>query len=128
MISDIKYFTDASYSPQTGIGVIVIKKVIGENKIDLVKKFTDKKNSELEKIGIEICYNDAIQNHYNANVSIYTDCKSGINEYNDLKNIKINWIKGHCPKKDRTNENEKMFREVDIKARKELRNLTKYVK
>ena len=123
-MTSIKYFTDASYSPQTGLGVIVIKKVNGNNITDLVERYKGKKNSELEKIGIEKCYNDAITNHYNTFVSIYTDCKSGINEFDCSANIEINWIKGHCPKKDRITEDEKYFREVDIKARKELRKMT----
>ena len=119
----IRYFTDASYSPQTGLGVIVIKKVIDKEVIDYIQNYQGFKNSELEKIGIDFCIHNGKTEHPNTEIQIFTDCESSLSNYTLLPDVSVQWIRGHLPKRDRIHENDQFFREVDLKARKELRKL-----
>lgn len=119
----IRYFTDASYSPQTGLGVIVIKKVIDKEVIDYIQNYQGFKNSELEKIGIDFCIHNGKIEHPNTEIQIFTDCESSLSNYTLLPDVSVQWIRGHLPKRDRIQENDQFFREVDLKARKELRKL-----
>lgn len=122
----LKYYTDASYSPQTGFGVIAIRKVVNSNMItDSTTTYHGIKNSELEKIGIEICIRDAQEqcNTTGSMIHVFTDCESSISNYESEINLKVHWIQGHLAKKNRISEDDRHFREVDLKARKELRKL-----
>lgn len=117
------FFTDASYSPQTGIGVIVVKQVVDNEEIDFVFHHQGIKNSELEKLGIDICVHSAVAAGMPAH--IYTDCQSALSSYSNVPNATFHWIQGHLAKKDRTSAPDRYFRAVDLKARKELRRLLK---
>lgn len=98
MTSELKYFTDASYSPQTTLGVIAIKKVFNNVETDYIHVYKGLKNSELEKVGIKLCVYNRNTEHADTYANVFTDCESSIHNLN-FPNVSLNWIKGHMPKK-----------------------------
>lgn len=120
----LKFFTDASYSPEMKVGVVVtLETVDGIEMEPIVTVHNNVKNSQLEKIGIERCIEIGI-NKTDGQFTIYTDCESSIKFYNnDLINIK--WIKGHKSKSSRISFEDLTFRKVDLLARKNLRQIVK---
>jgi hypothetical protein len=106
----MELFTDASYCHKTGVGVISIDIYVNDeliNKMDRI--YQDIKNSDLEKLGIDICHEHAYGNY-----TIYTDCKSS-------KSNNIIWIKGHG-KVSKHNSLRMKFRRVDIRSRNIMRS------
>lgn len=115
----ISFFTDASYSPHTGLGIIVTMEVVdGIAKEPIVTEHIGIKNSQLEKMGIKRCIDLANERL----VTIYTDCESGIKDITSDK-ISFNWIKGHKKSANIKTGNDIFFRKVDILARRELRRI-----
>lgn len=113
-----KFFTDASYCNKTKIGVISLDVYLNEILI-LSKdfKYQDIKNSELERIGINICLKE-IEHNGITNYTIYSDCLSYISKINEIVNIE--YIKGH-KKLELMGFNDIYFRIVDKRSRKILR-------
>lgn len=105
----MEFFTDASYCNKTGLGFISIDIYLNDVLIKQIDKiYRGIKNSELEKIGVDICHEN-VEGDY----IIYTDCNSN-------KSDKICWIKGH----GKVNKEDKLrtrFRIVDIRSRKIMR-------
>jgi hypothetical protein len=134
MSNIVECYTDASYSPQTGLCVIGYK--IDNHNI-ITECLTNIKNTQAELYAvekcIEICKNtyfvqNEINNNNNISIIIYTDCQRALqNNYND-KNIKVNLIKldGH-KKGSLKNDKDKIFSLVDKKVRKVLRENVKKI-
>lgn len=119
-MSFIKCYTDASYCNETKIGIVCYDVYIDNICVHSeIHSYQKEKNSELEKIGIDKCIEYCETRYHTLNIIIYTDCKS--NNKNCPNNISILWIKGHN-KKSLLDENGLRFRNVDIRARSELKS------
>jgi len=140
MSNIVECYTDASYSPQTGLCVVGYK--IGNHNI-ITECLTCIKNTQAELYAVEKCI-EICKNFYSKNtcfsqngidndnisisIIIYTDCQRALqNNYNN-KNIKVNLIKldGH-KKGSLKNDKDKIFSLVDKKVRKVLRENVKNI-
>lgn len=117
-MEQIKYYTDASYCPITKNGIICFDVYNNELMDSFTHKYKNIKNSELEKIGIDLCIEHSTNNNFER-IIIFTDCLSAFGKsYPQF--VKLNFIKGHN-KKSLLDEDGLKFRNVDLRARKVLR-------
>lgn len=111
-----KLFTDASYSPIYNFGVVSIDIYMNEILIySYDYQFENLKSSELEKIGIDLCF-EYIQNYNISDFTIFSDFKSS--------NANVVFLKGHS-KKSLKSHDDLLFQLVDKRSRKIMRRLNK---
>jgi hypothetical protein len=125
---EINCWTDASYSQYKLTSIVAFK--INDEDIKTVQ-LEGIKNTQAEILGIEYCIINTIQQYFYVTIiNIYTDCQHALKQdystYNNQNNEKIiiNLIKvkGH-QKIVNMQWYDLIFKQVDQKARKTLRNL-----
>lgn len=149
----IKCYCDASFSPETKNAICGWK--IGEDNAMQTMLLINTNNTRAEIIGLIHLIHLVNKLPNNSTYIIYTDCLSVIDRikkrgklqnknfcnrkgqslanadiYQELfsilkENIKIIHIDGHLPKNKRNNDN-KIFSEIDIAVRRKLRAQSKY--
>jgi ribonuclease HI len=120
MSNIIECYTDASYSPQTGLCVVGYK--IGNHNI-VTECLTNTKNTQAELYAVEKCI-EICNNVYgfDINIIIYTDCQRAMQNNYSTNDIKVNLIKLDGHKKGvLKSDKDKIFSLVDKKVRKVLR-------
>jgi ribonuclease HI len=96
------------------------------NNSDLIfegyKQYQNIKNSELEKMGIQLCLEKCQEMDSKKDIAIYTDCESAIGNIQLPNNAQLKWVKGHS-KKSEKDEFDLKFQICDKKAREKMREL-----
>jgi len=117
-----EYFTDASYSSQTGVGVVATMEVIdGERRAAIVTEHRGIDSFMLEKLGIARCVLSADGRP----ATIYTDCLGAIyDHYGD--HIQVVWIPGHVRPSNRS-PIDRLFSSMDRLARREMHRISRRI-